>query len=367
MSDDLKIALYYDREYTYDGVVVVDSDGKDVTYSLAMRGQTGAIERRRLKGLGLDPRIELLANRIWEDVRDQTIDLHYENECKVLEMAAIDFIESGKSEIDGSVQLSDGYTYDYYLSRADANKMQTERGMKLETELSNLLESFNLQDRSNSVVVFAGKTMGNEYLVSTLGKGFRTVEQLTGALAEAVAKVQDVIPESAPLKPVETVATRADVTPEANPVAEEQAPAPKPESTAKLVEGEETPEYAEEKAENEKAKIPVIRIKAGVSTVKAGAFKKKKVLEIEVDSDDIKKLKWRSVLLIQEKPLTTLLEQNVVKEFDRGDTLPFFLKFDLPLKHCPKAEKVRIYIKPDPSERVGINEAYNQYPVTVEL
>lgn len=360
MELDAAVSAYYDREYSYDGVLTVDSDGKDVTFSLALRGQTGAIERRRLSGLGRDPRIELLANRIWDDVRDQTIDLRFETERAALEKAALDFIESGKSEVDGMIYLSDGDAYGYYLNRKDANKMQTERGIRLETELGNLLEAFNLADRSNSVAVFAGKTIGNEYLVSTLGRGFRTVEQLSGALAEAVQRIAEETEDgvAGSLKPLEIP---EPVNPEPVPM--------EPEVRASAAPVEPQPEHESEKPEPKivTAAIPVIKIDARVITEKTGMFKKKKVLDIGIDSDDIRKLKWKSVLVIQEKPLTSIIEENVVKEYSRGDELPFYMKLDLPLKNFPKASKLRIYFKPDPDERVGINEAYTQFPVSVDV
>ena len=351
MRPDILIAEYYRRENSVAGVVIANSDGKDLDLSVALTANPGEMARRPLPGLGNDPRAKVLAEKIWDQVSDRTIDLRMENEMEVLVEAANRFIRKGRSESDDVVRLSDGEEYDFSLTRS---MLPRDESRKIEAEFSGFLgEKAHLTDRSGSVLVLRGDAIGNHYLKPLLSPGFKEAVEMTGALREAVIRL--VLSEPA-------LSFRAN---ELNP------PASGP--TGGAGEGKEGSRKEEQEEEtktspkpDDKTVIPVT-IEAKVEKVKTGLFSKKSVLKVKISSPGDPKIRWRSVVCVQEKPLSSVQEQNIVREYDRGEKLPFSFDLDLPLSHCRDAKRLRVYFKPHPDEPVGINNAYEANGCTVNL
>ncbi|MDE6532442.1 MAG: hypothetical protein K2M27_02780 [Muribaculaceae bacterium] len=351
---DMAIADYYARDYRPEGVVTASSDGKDLFISLSLHSQSGAVARKTLPGEACDPRAEDLANKIWEQVRDYTIDLHRENETAALTKAALDYLKSGKSELEGCVRLSDGAEYDYFVNRSMVNNEGTRQ---LQTKITEFLTEFGLADRSRSVIVLCGEAISSNYIRQSLTPGFGEVATLDGHLRDAILRL------ATNLSSFAWKETALD-----KPVAPPEKPSPrKPEYTQPKPYTRQPAEPEEEPETTDSEGLMPIELEASVESVKAGFMKRKKVLKIRVTSPMGGKIPWHSVLCVQEKPLSTIDMQNVVQDYDRGDRLPFSLELDLPLKQCPDAKRLRIYFKPHPDEPVGINNAYEVAPLTVNL
>lgn len=367
---DEKIAEYFRNDPSFSGTVVVDSDGVNVYVSLALDSQPGAIARISLNNLGRDPRVEKLAWKIWEDIGAETIDLKFEDQRETLENAVRGFLQGNAAEIEDSVRLSDGRNYDFILNRGQANSVETDETARLQSEFSGFLAKYNAADRSRLVIVLTDHAIGNEYIRRNLTQGFKRVGELKDSLLEAVVRHIDPAggtqAEAAPLQPEPE--KRETLHPKQEPVSE-----PKPASTGTFF-AEKVNLFTQTAPEKPKQEEPVksggpanIEIKVSVEK-KGGLFKKKTVtLKIVIDSTEISRLAWKSVLIVQEKPLSTIDPRNVVEEYSRGDTLPFYLDLSLPLKQCPDARKLRIYFKPDPDEPVNINQAYVQNAVTIDV
>lgn len=373
---DLLTADYYRREYHPQGVVTVNSDGKDLFISLSLDSQPGGVARKVMPGDGYDPRTEALAVKIWEQVRDYTIDLRMDNESAALQQAALRYLLSGKSEMEGSVRLSDGSEYDFFVNRSMVNNDGTR---KIQAALADFLSEFGLADRSRSVLVLRGDAIDSPYLRESLTPGFGEVAEMKGNLRDAVlrlalssADVRLANSDTAGASPMEIVKPAPRQEPESNlrpEPAKQSAGFASPQPTIP------TPQPATDNGQRttdnrqpEKGNPPMpIKIEATVETVKTGFLKKKKVLKVYIEGEGNVKLKWHSVLCVQEKPLSTVEMENVVKDYDRGSKLPFSLDIDLPLKQCPDAKRLRIYFKPHPDEPVGINNAYEVAPCTVTL
>lgn len=367
LRPDLLTADYYRREYHPQGVVTVNSDGRDLYISLSLDSQPGGVARKVMPGDGYDPRAEALAIKIWEQVRDYTIDLRMENEMSALERAALEYLSSGRSEMEGTVRLSDGGEYDFFVNRSMVNNDGTR---KIQSALAEFLTEFGLADRSRSVLVLRGDSIGSPYLKESLTPGFGEVSEMKGNLRDAVIRLA--LSDAAGMVPTEIVKpapqkeTGSNLRPEP---AKSSSPfsslSRKTENTQPATDnGQPTTDNGQP----EKGNSPMpIKIEATVETVKAGFLKKKKVLKVRVEGEGNEKLKWHSVLCIQEKPLSTVELENVVKDYDRGAKLPFSHDLELPLKQCPDAKRLRIYFKPHPDEPVGINNAYEVAPCTVNL
>ncbi|MDE6576573.1 MAG: hypothetical protein K2K58_00170 [Muribaculaceae bacterium] len=349
---DFVASEFFRREGKWQSVVTVHSDGTDLAVALTLSGQPGAIERITLPGMGSDPRIDALAEKIWDEVSENTIDLSIENEMPALRRAAEAYLESGKSELQGSIHLSDGDDYDFFVDRSMVPKSQTK---KLEADFSGFLADYDLIDRSRSLLLLSGEATESNFLKNILSPGFGDVQQIKDNLEEALIKFgaaeasadtsfeKKIVPASAGVKPPERPADKPADKPQ-NPPGDDVPPPP----------------VAEEEL------LPV-NIEAKIEKIKTGFMKRKSVLKIDISSPGNPKIKWHSVLCVQEKPLSSILPENIVREYDRGAKLPFSLTLDLPLKHCPNAKRLRMYFKPHPDEPVGINNAYETEPCTVTL
>ena len=341
---DLLIAEYYRREHAFRGIVVADSNGTDLYLSVALSSRPGEIARRALPGLGSDPRLRGLAEKIWEVVSDQTIDMDMEIEMGALMATAEKFIESDRAEKDMSILLSDGQEYEVTIYRS---MVPRDESRILEAEYTGFLGSAaNLYDHSESVIVFRRQVCDSRYLRQLLSPAFKDVTEDDGALHEALIRL----------------AVSSDAPPfKALPLQED-----KDDNQSRRDEEEEKIAGDETGSTIRNELIPV-SIEAEVQKVKVGLFKKKNILKIKIASPGNPSLKWHSVLCVQEKPLSVILDENIVKDYDRGDKLPFRLELELPLRQCPNAKRLRIYFKPHPDEPIGINNAYECAPCTINL
>lgn len=366
LRPDLITADYYRREYHPQGVVTVNSDGRDLYISLSLDSQPGGVARKVMPGDGYDPRAEALAIKIWEQVRDYTIDLRMENEMSALERAAFEYLSSGRSEMEGTVRLSDGGEYDFFVNRSMVNNDGTR---KIQSALAEFLTEFGLADRSRSVLVLRGESIGSPYLKESLTPGFGEVAEMNGNLRDAVIRLA--LSDAAGMVPTEIVKPAPKKEPVSNlrpePAKQSSFVSPSP-ATENPQPATDNGQRTTDNVQPEKGNSPMpIKIEATVETVKAGFLKKKKMLKVRVEGEGNEKLKWHSVLCIQEKPLSTVELENVVKDYDRGAKLPFSHDIELPLRQCPDAKRLRIYFKPHPDEPVGINNAYEVAPCTVNL
>lgn len=360
LRPDLLAADYYRREYHPQGVVTVNSDGTDLYISLSLDSQPGGVARKVMPGDGYDPRTEALAVKIWDQVRDYTIDLRMDNEMAALKRAALEYLSSGRSEMEGSVRLSDGGEYDFFVNRSMVNNEGTRR---IQSGLAEFLTEFGLADRSRSVLVLRGDAIGSPYLKQSLTPGFGEVAEMKGNLRDAVIRLA--LYNAAGMVQTEIVKPAPQKKPVSNLRPE---PSKQPFGFATPQPTIPTPQQTTDNGQPEKEDSPMpIKIEATIDTVKAGFLKKKKVLKVRIEGEGNEKLKWHSVLCVQDKPLSTVQMENVVKDYDRGARLPFSHEIELPLKQCPDAKKLRIYFKPHPDEPVGINNAYEVAPYTVNL
>ena len=345
MRPDLLIAEHYRQEHGIAAIVIANSNGNDLDLSVSLSSQPREIARLSLPGHSNDPRANGLAEKIWDLVSDQTIDLRMENEMEELLKAANRFLESGRAEMDDRVILSDGYEYEFSLQRS---MIPRDKSIHTEIEFSRFLgERAYLTDRSQSILVLRGEAIGNTYLKSLLSPGFMETVEMTGAVREAIMRLaisdNDLSYTSDELVPKAVAIDTLPTSPQLKRVIDHN---PIDQNTSEL--------------------IPV-SIDAKVEKVKTGFFSKRNILKIKISSPGNPKLKWRSVLIVQPKPLTSIQGEYIVKEYDRGERLPVSINIELPIKNCGDANRLRIYFKPHPEESVGINNAYSSSSYTINI
>lgn len=345
---DVLLTDYYNREYSYDGLAIVSSNGKDVAVSLFRRSEPTQLVRRSFEGRAADIRVECVAMKIWEQVKDRTLDLKYETERNALLHEAEKILRENPTEKNDNIRLSDNDSYHYFLTNKMLNDLPlTEE--TLESIFTNHLQENGMADRGNAAVILRNQAIGNHYISDSTTRYFASKEHDAGSLWDAIAraianmdwdKISDSIDQSLAglrIPPGTIVDPVPDPEPPGNPV------------------GSPVKEF-----------IPV-EITAWIDRIWTGFLQRKSVLHITIDLELGTSLPWDSVLCVQADPLVTIEERNIVRRYDKGKRGPFSLDLDLPLPQCPKARKLRVYLKPDPKEPVGINNAYVQDPVAVNV
>lgn len=169
---------------TFPQPVSVDvwGDGTDIYFTLYRRGTSRPAARRKASGnLGRDPRVEVICDNIWEEsIKLKAWGLEKENEMPRLREEAVRFLNSGDAECEGSVTLSDGYSYDYYVNRANIDSLTNELSgsRTLARELSNFLEENECGRKDNIRLVLRGAAAGNDYVRNQLKTGFGAVTEV---------------------------------------------------------------------------------------------------------------------------------------------------------------------------------------------
>lgn len=349
---DALLCDIFARDFDYKGIVVVFSDGTDLYISTYSPERKDSFARSVFRGLGRDNRTDTVADIIWDQIKNRTLDLHKESQMTALREEAEKFLKSGRSEKNGCIRLSDGQEYDYILSRQEL-RARSSSEISLDDRFTDLLISQGLGDRTNSILILRGDAIGNRFIEEEMAEAFAKVEEDTGAVAEAADR--ELL--SMTMDKVKTVPTveKKGVT-----------MAPPPQSSEIEAAYTET----EKKKGNDRNDIPPflpIRISASISKEKRGFLKKVQVLKIHLESMDHFPLPYDSVLCIQERPLTSIEERNVVERFEKGEILDSFFSYDLPLSHLKDTNTLRIYFKPSPTEEIGINNAYDSPPLTIDL
>lgn len=348
---DVVVTDFYNREAEHENLVIASSNGTDLTVSVFLKNGTPRLERRNFDGRAVDNRVDGLAMKIWEQVKDNTFDLSVDTELAALRRESEAFLKENRYEKNGEIRLSDGDYYQYIISRKTLDELPaTEESV--EDLFTAYLQDNGLADRSNTALILRNDAIGSHYLRGALVKSFPTVANEEGS-------IQDMIYRFIANRDWEKISGSIDPTL----VKESKTQIEKDPMPGKVM---IDPEPEESTEDDIKEFIPV-EIHANIEKVKTGLFYKKSVLKITIDLPLGVALPWDSVLCVQEEPLLMIDPRKIVKEYEKGRKGPFALKLDLPLAQCPKAKKLRIYFKPHPDEPIGINNAYEQDPVTVEV
>ena len=363
---------YYNANYNFENIITASSNGADLSVSIFSKSVPGAIVRKAFEGRAVDNRVDSVANIIWDQVKNLTFDLKINTELDALRECAESFLKNPIAYHQGNIRLSDGDVYTYILRYKDLSTLPVSV-QPIEEAVTDFLLDHDIADRSKTAIIIRNDAIGNHYLKEALTKSFQTVAYEEGGIKDVFAKyiasrewdkisgnpdrdlvnVQVIIepPIDYPIgggsKPIG--GTQVGKEPlGGKPIDDEpgKGPDPQPESPVK--------EF-----------IPV-KLFAKIET-EGGFFKKKKTLVVTIEPPTSLLLPWDSVLCVQEDPMTTIDPRNVMKEFEAGRKGPFVIKLPLPLSQCPNAKKLRVYFKPAPYEKIGINNAYDHEPLTITI
>lgn len=169
--------------YPCEKVLVVWTEGTDLTFTLYDVNSPDPLRQNTYPGLGVDPRKEYVKTLIWDQVRGQNPWLDRAEEEDALDKAATDFFLSGAPLVNDTVQLSDG-GYNYTLNRTSIDYFQSNEGNTLKATLDRFLRDNGIESRNRTMLLLRGIAAGNTYFENNLSQGFRTVIKTDKKLRE---------------------------------------------------------------------------------------------------------------------------------------------------------------------------------------
>lgn len=160
------------KEYVCDHVLVVWTEGSDLTFTLFDVNVSVPPKQATYIGLGADPRKEYVKKLIWERVVGQNPWLIREEEEGILEKVANDFLSSSIPLVSDKILLSDGQQYYYSLNRNSVDYIQGSDGLILKEKLEEFLRDNGIINRSRVLLLLRGAAAGNTYFEQNLSGGF---------------------------------------------------------------------------------------------------------------------------------------------------------------------------------------------------
>lgn len=162
------------------------SDGTDLILSLMF--PDGSRKMLSLPGLGTDPRIRHVVEKLYDDLKSE-LWTTLEDEEEYLTRVGREFIMSKAPELDGTVILSDGMEHSIFLSKIWLNSIPMPESDRLQRALASFLEQNGCTDRTPVVLLLRGALTGNDYFKQQLSNGFGEVVELDDALQAQLNKL----------------------------------------------------------------------------------------------------------------------------------------------------------------------------------
>lgn len=173
------------REYDVNKALVAWTEGEDLSLTLFDLKSENAGEKTILKGLGIDPRIDIVKNKIWEDIIGQIRWVDRKNEETIIADIAADFINSAEPFVTKWLTLSDGETEcSISLNRNFIDLLQCDESKEIKHNLNNFLLKNGVVDRREVLLLLRGATANNTYFIENLNCAFAHVVKSDKKLRE---------------------------------------------------------------------------------------------------------------------------------------------------------------------------------------
>lgn len=155
-------------------ILVVWSDGYDLAFSLHDGADTSMGTRRLLVGKGRDPRLQVLTDKMWEDIAPDAYYLRREDLQESLEHEATLFLSSGAPEKEDVVNYG-GNDYSYFINQQTAATLRPQQTREIRGALAAFLEENGCTHPDDVQLVLCGDASDNDYFASTFSQGFTDV------------------------------------------------------------------------------------------------------------------------------------------------------------------------------------------------
>lgn len=160
-------------------MLMADSDGQDL--HLTLRPANGDCKRLSIAGAGVDPRVEDVANKIWEDASNDIVDGHTQKmkdqEWDNVRRAAIDFLRSDENSRSGLLTVSSGDSANYYVRKPSVFATDTPQTAHIRATVENFLSENGVDDKGEGILLLWGDAAANGYFRALLSPGFTAVHE----------------------------------------------------------------------------------------------------------------------------------------------------------------------------------------------
>lgn len=142
--------------------VCVTSDGRDLFVSFYNAQTHQYLGSRVIRSKGMDPRVDIAVEKLWESLGYDNYYLNKEKEMPKLMQVAEDFLSSGDLELQESIQFSDGYMRECFLSMRELDNFRYSDDSKIVMDLKETLSKLSVSPLECTVVL-RGKAANNGY------------------------------------------------------------------------------------------------------------------------------------------------------------------------------------------------------------
>lgn len=174
------------KNYDSDYVLEVWTEGSDLTMALIDLRNEQDSPTHIFEGLGRDPRLDFVKDKIWNDMLGFNGFLERDKEEDAIERAALEFLNGTENVVDGRIIASDGAGYNYWLNRFEINFAEAEESTLIRRGVSNFLNQNGLKERDRILLVLRGSTAHNNYFESNLTNGFDKILPSSKTIREQV-------------------------------------------------------------------------------------------------------------------------------------------------------------------------------------
>ena len=140
--------------------LILSADGNDLYVGYYDTDKKKAIATTTINEAGKDPRVEKLAECIWKKLLEESSYLNKKADFEAVKAEAKAFLQSNKSELDGTIYLEGG-THDFFIKRKDAGILDYGSSSVL-SHLSNFVNKNHVK-REETILLLSDGVSGNQY------------------------------------------------------------------------------------------------------------------------------------------------------------------------------------------------------------
>lgn len=143
--------------------LILSADGNDLYVGYSDTDKKKAIATTTINEAGKDPRVEKLAECIWKKLLEESSYLNKKADFEAVKAEAKAFLQSNKSELDGTIYLEGG-THDFFIKRKDAeiDNLLDYGSSSVLSHLSNFVNKNHVK-REETILLLSDGVSGNQY------------------------------------------------------------------------------------------------------------------------------------------------------------------------------------------------------------
>lgn len=148
---------------TFPYALILSADGNDIYVSYYDTDKKKAIATAKIDEAGKDPRVEKLAECIWNKLLNESPYLNKKDDFEAIKAKAKAFLHSNRSELDGTIYL-EGESHDFFIKRRDAeiDNLLDYGSSSVLSHLSTFVNQKNIK-KTETILLLSDGVAGNQY------------------------------------------------------------------------------------------------------------------------------------------------------------------------------------------------------------